>query len=203
VPQFANHVNWSASGDVSRYAATEPEMRLHSKDVALTASMTALIAATWVVSYSPQASPSAASPAAKVVDVPLDLLATQSRLYDPVASVVVPQEAQLLHGRRVRVAGVMHPVFPFAVANEYAFIPETRHSTHRFCSDQRYPLHAVIPVSTPTGVSEAFQKSPFVLEGILEVDIQSEGGYASSLYRIRDARIVDSDHKLQYSTVLQ
>ncbi len=164
--------------------------------------MIAVIVAAWCAGQTPPQHFSHPSLEADVVDVPIDFLAVNSSVDTPVESLSVPPYARALHGRRIRLAGIMYPTVQESGLTQFLFVPETRQRPSGFFSSNHVPLHALIYTDVAEGHAEDYQEKPFILEGVFEVDVQSHDGKAFALYRIRDARIVTQNHRLQYTTAL-
>lgn len=174
----------------------------HSQRVAGLASPLSLVAVACVVRVHHSTQHLRRSLNSGVVDIPVDALAVNSRIDDDLSSVAVSVYAGNLHGRKVRLAGIVYPTFVETGLHSNYLIAETRHRPCRIPAAVPVPLHALIEVNTANGQAEDCQVLPLVIEGMCEIDIRSEDSKVYSLYRMRDARIVTKNLLLQYTTAL-
>ncbi len=134
--------------------------------------------------------------ASGAIEVPVDLLAMPSVEDDRIETVALSRQARWLHGRKVVMNGVMFATFDETGITHYLFSPETRGRGYHFGSS--IPLYLAIQVSTLEGHTEDFQRRPFTVEGIFEIDLLSEDGKCFGAYHLRDARIVQKNVRLRY-----
>ena len=136
------------------------------------------------------------------IPIEVDSLAVDSVMNADVASISLPDSARSLHGQKVRLSGIMYPTLESTGLTEYTIIPETDRRPIGLMAGKPIPLHAMIPVTTIKGHTENYQERPFTIEGIFEIRIQSDDDGVYSLYRIRDAQIIEFNSRLNYQTAL-
>lgn len=134
------------------------------------------------------------------VNLPVDFLCVRSGMSRSPEHIRLPPLARRYHRRRVRLRGVMFPTAKPTGLSEFFLIPETKRRPVHWRA--AYPLHAVIPVSVATGATEDQLDKPFLLEGVLEIDIRSERGEVLFVYRIREARVIRKNVDLEYRVAI-
>ncbi|MEZ6056336.1 MAG: hypothetical protein R3C01_06485 [Planctomycetaceae bacterium] len=132
-----------------------------------------------------------------VVELPVDSLYIEAMTGTLLRDLEIPDVIKGLHGRRVRLNGIMNPTSRETGLTSFLFIPETTRKPIA-PRPRDWPLGAMIIVQLDAGQSECYQARPFTIEGILEIDIDIEADQVYSVYRIHEAHIVNRAVKLPF-----
>jgi hypothetical protein len=173
-----------------------------SRRIAVSVSLLTLIAAVCVTSALPSRHDDKGNLQTDLVMLPIDALAVDSLVYDDRSKVLLPAYARRIHGRRIRITGIMFPTLKEHGLTSFEFIPETRRRPRAIMDGSPLPLHALIPVTTVAGHTESYEERPITIEGTFEIDIQAENGQVLSLYRIKNARVVEAPSHLKHNTAV-
>lgn len=173
-----------------------------SRRIAVSVSLLTLIAAACVTSALPCHDDDQDNIQAELVMLPIDALAVDSLVFDDRSTVSLPSYARRIHGRRIRITGIMFPTLTEHGLTSFEFIPETRRRPRAIMDGRPLPLHALIPVTIAAGHTESYEERPITIEGTFEIDIQEENGQVLSLYRIKNARVVEAPSHLKHNTAV-
>lgn len=136
-------------------------------------------------------------PAHGTVELPIDVLAVTARTGCNVEIAKPSAVASRLDGRRVRISGTMYPTFEERGLKSFWFIPETKFRGFNGMAAE-IPLHAFIPTQLKSGARADYQNQPFVIEGVLSINVQSDEDGVYAIYELREAQLIQTDVRLKY-----